>query len=85
MNGLTACQTLSWPAGSSYISPVAHVWDMMGRQLHLPGNVDDLVRHLEQIWQEIPQQTIRFLYQSMPRCVAARVLTLLSLLLCNTI
>ncbi|GFW20547.1 transposable element Tc1 transposase [Trichonephila clavipes] len=51
-------------------SPMEHVRDMMGRRLHLPGNVDDLGRQLEQIWQEIPQQTIRVLYHSMPRHVA---------------
>ncbi|GFT96614.1 diacylglycerol kinase [Trichonephila clavipes] len=44
---------------------------MMGRGLHLPGNVDDLTQRLEQIWQEIPQETIRVLYHSMPCHVAA--------------
>ncbi|GFX31670.1 uncharacterized protein TNCV_4081941 [Trichonephila clavipes] len=43
----------------------------MGRKLHLPGNVDNLARQLEQIWQEIPQKTIRELYHSMPRHVVA--------------
>ncbi|GFV85542.1 transposable element Tcb1 transposase [Trichonephila clavipes] len=52
-------------------SPVNHIWNMMGRRLHLPGNVDDLPRQLEQIWQEIPQETIRVLYDSMSRRVAA--------------
>ncbi|GFY18874.1 transposable element Tcb1 transposase [Trichonephila clavipes] len=45
--------------------------DMMGRRLYLPGNVDDLVRELEQIWQEILHETIGVLYHSMPRRVAA--------------
>ncbi|GFU09947.1 hypothetical protein TNCV_4522661 [Trichonephila clavipes] len=44
---------------------------MMGRSLHLPWNVDDLVRELEQTWQEIPQATIRMIYPSMPRRMAA--------------
>ncbi|GFW51754.1 hypothetical protein TNCV_1186861 [Trichonephila clavipes] len=44
---------------------------MMGKRLHLPRNVDDLARQLEQIQQEIPQDTIRVLYHSMPRRVAA--------------
>ncbi|GFW56408.1 transposable element Tcb2 transposase [Trichonephila clavipes] len=30
----------------------------MRRRLHLPGNVDDLARQLEQIWHEIPQATL---------------------------
>ncbi|GFV28416.1 hypothetical protein TNCV_5071841 [Trichonephila clavipes] len=32
---------------------------MMGRRMHLPGNVADLARQLEKIWQEIPQETTR--------------------------
>ncbi|GFU00219.1 hypothetical protein TNCV_801901 [Trichonephila clavipes] len=44
---------------------------MMGRLQHLSGNVDDLARQLEQIWQKIPQETIRVLYHSMSRRVAA--------------
>ncbi|GFS57147.1 transposable element Tcb1 transposase [Trichonephila clavipes] len=57
--------------GQPDLSPIEHVWNMMGRRLHLPGNVDDLVGQLEQIWQEIPQETIRGVYHSMPRRVAA--------------
>ncbi|GFU30448.1 transposable element Tcb1 transposase [Trichonephila clavipes] len=71
MNCLTACQKLPLPCRSPYPSPIKHIWDMMGRRLHLPGNVDDLARQLEQIWQEMPQETIRMLYHSMPRRVAA--------------
>ncbi|GFX00363.1 hypothetical protein TNCV_1273571 [Trichonephila clavipes] len=44
---------------------------MMGMRLHLPENIDNLARQLEKIWQEIPQETIRVLYHSMPRRVAA--------------
>ncbi|GFX29031.1 transposable element Tcb1 transposase [Trichonephila clavipes] len=71
MNCLTACKTLSLPAKSPDLSPIEHVWDMMGRRFHRPGNVDDLTLQLEQIWQEIPQETLRVLYHSMPRRVAA--------------
>ncbi|GFW66453.1 transposable element Tc1 transposase [Trichonephila clavipes] len=71
MNCLTACQTLHLLARSPYLSPVEHVWDMMGRQQHLPGNVDDLPQKLEHIWQEIMQETIKVFYHSMPRRVAA--------------
>ncbi|GFT86339.1 transposable element Tcb1 transposase [Trichonephila clavipes] len=56
---------------SPNLSPIKHVLDMVRRRLRLPGNVDDLARQLKQIWQEIPQETIRVLYYSMPRCVAA--------------
>ncbi|GFX84586.1 transposable element Tc1 transposase [Trichonephila clavipes] len=71
MNSLTGCQALPWPAKSPDVSPIEHVWDMMGRQLHLLGNVEDLGRQFEQIWQEVPQQTFRVLYHSMSRRVAA--------------
>ncbi|GFW44373.1 transposable element Tc1 transposase [Trichonephila clavipes] len=71
MNCLTDYQTLPWPARSPDPSPIEHVWDMMGRRLHVPGNVDDLVRQMEQIWQEIPQETIRVLYHFMSCHVAA--------------
>ncbi|GFU47854.1 transposable element Tc1 transposase [Trichonephila clavipes] len=43
------------------LSSMEHVWDMMGRRLHLLRNVDDLVQRLEQIWQEIPQETVKAL------------------------
>ncbi|GFW05445.1 transposable element Tc1 transposase [Trichonephila clavipes] len=60
-----------------FLSPFEHVWDMMGRRLHLPENIDDLARQLTLILQEIPQETIRLFYHSMPRhmasCIQARV------------
>ncbi|GFV75234.1 hypothetical protein TNCV_3190831 [Trichonephila clavipes] len=46
MNCLTAYQT--------DISPIEHVWNMLGKRVYQPGNVDDLIPQLEQIWQEIP-------------------------------
>jgi len=69
MNCLQACQTLPWPARSPDLSPIEHVWYMIGR--HLARNVDDLVRQLKRIWQEISQETIGKLYRSMPHSVAA--------------
>ncbi|GFU12979.1 transposable element Tc1 transposase [Trichonephila clavipes] len=90
MNCLTACQTLPWPARSEDVSLTDHAWHMMGRQLHLPRNVDDLVRNLDQIWQEVPQETIRELYHSMPLRVPAciqvgqHVIELVNLQLCNS-
>ncbi|GFT37437.1 uncharacterized protein TNCV_150431 [Trichonephila clavipes] len=44
MNCLTACQTLPWPARSPDLSSMEHVWNMMGKRLHLPGNVDNLAQ-----------------------------------------
>ncbi|GFU53707.1 hypothetical protein TNCV_5048101 [Trichonephila clavipes] len=35
--------------GQPYLSPIDHVWNMMRRQLHLPGNNDNLVGKFVQI------------------------------------
>ncbi|GFX25012.1 cytochrome P450 3A8 [Trichonephila clavipes] len=70
MNCLTACQTLPWLARSPYLFPIKNVWDMMEKRLHRPGNVDDLVQQLEQIWLEIPQETVKVLYHSVPSRLA---------------
>ncbi|UYV70221.1 Transposase [Cordylochernes scorpioides] len=53
------------------LSPIEHIRDVMGRRLQPSPNVDYLARQLETSWQEIPQHTIRNLYQSMTRRVAA--------------
>ncbi|GFT51409.1 uncharacterized protein TNCV_4955201 [Trichonephila clavipes] len=44
---------------------------MMGRRLHLTGNVHELARQLEKIGQEIPQETNKVLYRSTARRVTA--------------
>ncbi|GFW85192.1 uncharacterized protein TNCV_3249321 [Trichonephila clavipes] len=44
MNCLTTYQTLLWPSRSPDLSSAQHVWDMMGRRLHLPWNVDYLAQ-----------------------------------------
>ncbi|GFX05473.1 transposable element Tc1 transposase [Trichonephila clavipes] len=71
MNCLIAYQILPWLSRSPDLSPIEHIWDVRGRRLHLPGNVDGLTRQLEQIWQEIPHKTIRVLCLFMPYRVAA--------------
>ncbi|GFU89421.1 transposable element Tc1 transposase [Trichonephila clavipes] len=50
---------------TSLASQISLLWNMIGRRLPLPGNVDDLAQRLEQIWQEIPQETIRSLRAGM--------------------
>ncbi|GFU47816.1 transposable element Tc1 transposase [Trichonephila clavipes] len=39
MKCLTACQSLPWTSTLPNVSPIEYVWDMMGRRLHLLGNV----------------------------------------------
>ena len=52
---------LSWPAVSPDLSPIEYVWDTMDRQLRrLPGqprNVDQLGRRLQEIWEQLPQDS----------------------------
>ncbi|UYV69341.1 hypothetical protein LAZ67_6003273 [Cordylochernes scorpioides] len=71
MDCLQSCRTLPWPARSPDLSPIEHIWDVMGRRLQPSQNVEYLARQLVTIWQEIPQHTIRNLYQSMTRWEAA--------------
>lgn len=66
-----ACGTPPWTARSPNLLPIEHAWDKRGRRLYLPENFDDLARQLEQILQEIPQDTIRTLNQSLPHRMAA--------------
>ncbi|GFT59346.1 HTH_Tnp_Tc3_2 domain-containing protein [Trichonephila clavipes] len=40
INCFTACQTLPWPARLPDHSRIGRVWNMVGRRLHLPRNVD---------------------------------------------
>ncbi|CAH1988070.1 unnamed protein product [Acanthoscelides obtectus] len=57
---------LPWPPRSPDLSPIEHVWDMMGRRLL---NLQPLREELVVAWNEIPQEDIDQLIRSMPRCV----------------
>ncbi|UYV69295.1 hypothetical protein LAZ67_6003159 [Cordylochernes scorpioides] len=50
MDCLQSCRTLPWPARSPDLSPIEHIWDVMGRRLQPSRNVDYLARLLETIW-----------------------------------
>ena len=73
MNSLNFNQTLSSPLRSRDLSPIVHVWNMMGSRLQLPGIVDDLARQLEPNCQEILQEILRELYLSILRLMAASI------------
>ncbi|CAH1997565.1 unnamed protein product [Acanthoscelides obtectus] len=64
---------LPWPPKSPDLSPIEHVWDMMGRRLlHLqrpPQTLKALREELVVAWNEIPQEDIDHLIRSMPRRV----------------
>lgn len=66
---------LEWPPKSPDMSPIEHLWDVLGRQVRRRddvNNVRDLERALHEEWQRIPIQTVRKLIRSMrKRCIAA--------------
>ncbi|UYV76784.1 hypothetical protein LAZ67_14002012 [Cordylochernes scorpioides] len=67
-------QMLPWPPYSPDLSPIEHVWDIIGRRLHAlpqPRSEDELWQMVEREWRAIPQDAIRTLIGSLPRRVAA--------------
>lgn len=66
--------TLDWPARSPDLSPIEHVWDILGRHLrqrHNVNNVAELVIALQHEWNQISVQEVRNLIRSMRRrCMA---------------
>ncbi|UYV82264.1 Transposase [Cordylochernes scorpioides] len=67
-------QMLPWPPYSPDLSPIEHVWDIIGRRLHAlpqPRSEDELWQMVEKEWRAIPQDAIRILIDSLPRRVAA--------------
>ena len=57
---------MDWPVCSSDLNPIEHIWDIMSRSIH-QQTVQELADASVQVWEEIPQETIRHLIRSMPR------------------
>ena len=72
--------TIEWPSWSPDLNPIEHLWDIMFRSIRrrqvAPQTLQELTDALRQIWEDIPQDTIRCLIRSMPRrcqaCIQAR-------------
>ncbi|KAI3368419.1 hypothetical protein L3Q82_025380, partial [Scortum barcoo] len=68
---LKALMLWTGPARSPDLNPIEHIWDIMSRSIHqrhvAPQTVQELADALVQVWEEIPQETIRHLIRSMPR------------------
>ncbi|KAI4884472.1 hypothetical protein NFI96_001274 [Prochilodus magdalenae] len=66
-------EAMDWPARSPDLNPTEDIWDIMSRSIHqshvAPQTVQELADALVQVWEEIPQETIRHLIRSMPRLV----------------
>ncbi|KAI4898025.1 hypothetical protein NFI96_002558 [Prochilodus magdalenae] len=65
-------EAMDRPARSPDLNPIGHIRDIMSRSIHqrhvAPQTVQELAEALVQVWEEIPQETIRHLLRSMPRC-----------------
>ncbi|GFW11321.1 transposable element Tcb2 transposase [Trichonephila clavipes] len=70
-------QLLPWPAYLPDMSPIEHVWDIVGgrlaRDLRPVVSTDELWLHIQTIWNTLPQADIQNLFNSMPRRVAALI------------
>ncbi len=73
-------RALPWPAKSPDMSPIEHIWDVLGRRVrNRPqrcNNLQQLGRALQEEWRRIPREIIRRIIASMPRrcraCINAR-------------
>ncbi|GFU86173.1 hypothetical protein TNCV_368311 [Trichonephila clavipes] len=59
------------------MSPIEHVWDLVGWRLALDPRPavsnDELLLHIQAIWNSLPQADIQKLFDSMPHCIAALI------------
>ncbi|GFT62079.1 transposable element Tcb1 transposase [Trichonephila clavipes] len=73
--GITNClrtvSTLPWPSRFSDLSPIKHIWDHLGRRVGHPTNLNELEGRLQQIWNEMFQDIIQSLYDSVPDHIAS--------------
>lgn len=63
---------LQWPSRSPDLSPIEHLWDVLGRRVrdnypHPPADLGQLAQRLLEQWALIPQLEIRRLIESMQR------------------
>ncbi|GFV83968.1 hypothetical protein TNCV_1479701 [Trichonephila clavipes] len=70
-------QLLPWPAYSLDMSPITHVWYLVGQRLardpRPAASKDELLVRIQAIWNSIPQADIQNLFDSMPRRMAALI------------
>ncbi|GFT34131.1 hypothetical protein TNCV_4385421 [Trichonephila clavipes] len=70
-------EPLPWPAYSPDMSPIEHVWDLVGRCLtrdpRPAASKDELLQRKQAIWNSLPQANIQIMFDSMPRRMAALI------------
>ncbi|GFX19719.1 transposable element Tcb1 transposase [Trichonephila clavipes] len=59
------------------MSPIEYVWDLVGRRLARDpcpaASKDELLLHIQAIWNFLPQADIQNLFDSMPRRIATLI------------
>ncbi|GFW43169.1 transposable element Tcb1 transposase [Trichonephila clavipes] len=68
---LRTVNTLPWPARTPDLSPLEHIWDHLVRRVSHPTSVNELEARLQEIWNEMSQDIIQILYDSMPDRIAS--------------
>ncbi|GFW56460.1 transposable element Tcb1 transposase [Trichonephila clavipes] len=70
-------QLLSWLTYSVDMSPIEHVWDLVGRGLTRDPrpavSKDELLLRIQAIWNSLSQADIPNLFDSMPRRITALI------------
>ena len=68
----SSVEVLPWPARSPDLSPIEHLWDVIGRRLYHedqqrpPTDLGSLAHRLVEEWNAIPQDVIQNLINSVP-------------------
>ncbi|GFX69353.1 transposable element Tcb1 transposase [Trichonephila clavipes] len=59
------------------MSPIEHMWNLVGRRLSCypfpASSKDELLQHIQAIWNSLSQADIQNLFDSMPRRIAALI------------
>ncbi|GFW73728.1 transposable element Tcb1 transposase [Trichonephila clavipes] len=73
-------QLPSWPAYSPNISPIEHVWNLVGwrlaRDSRPAASKDEFLLRIKERWNSVPQADIQNLFDSIPRRIAALIVAL---------
>lgn len=63
-------QVLPWPANSPDLNPIEHMWDLLKRSVRSTNqpvyNETQLINVLKSSWEQIPQETVVHLVESVP-------------------
>ncbi|GFW88640.1 transposable element Tcb1 transposase [Trichonephila clavipes] len=63
--------TLPWPAQSTDLPQMEHIWDHLGRRVGPSTCLNEPEARLQQIWNELSQDILQNFYASMPDRIAS--------------